>query len=113
MCSGIGVEGNSLPVCVQSWRWPPTLHAVPGLSHVVPIQEPVVRHLWGVRPWQPVSCLCCSMLWTCSAFRGHSLLSTENNLLQGGMNKKRLHYIEGGHHGNREQYINNLVRIMN
>jgi large subunit ribosomal protein L7e len=30
-----------------------------------------------------------------------------------GMDKKRLHYIEGGQAGNREQYINNLVRSMN
>lgn len=29
--------------------------------------------------------------------------------LQGGLDKKRLHYIEGGQAGNREQYINNLV----
>ena len=33
--------------------------------------------------------------------------------LQGGMDKKRLHYIEGGHHGNREHFINNLVQTMN
>eukprot|EP00884_Botryococcus_braunii_P021925 jgi/Botrbrau1/8416/Bobra.0237s0036.1 len=31
---------------------------------------------------------------------------------KGGMPKKRLHYIEGGQHGNREQYINNLLRNM-
>lgn len=29
------------------------------------------------------------------------------------MDKKRLHYIEGGHHGNREHFINNLVQTMN
>ena len=33
-------------------------------------------------------------------------------LSQGGMDKKRLHYIEGGHHGNREHFINNLVKTM-
>ena len=32
---------------------------------------------------------------------------------RGGLAKKRLHYIEGGQHGNREDYINNLVRVMN
>ena len=32
---------------------------------------------------------------------------------RGGMDKKRLHYIEGGQHGSREHYINNLVRNMN
>ncbi len=32
---------------------------------------------------------------------------------RGGMPKKRLHYIEGGQHGSREQYINNMVRTMN
>ncbi len=32
---------------------------------------------------------------------------------QGGLDKKRLHYIEGGQNGNRENYINNLVRAMN
>jgi hypothetical protein len=33
--------------------------------------------------------------------------------LQGGIDKKRLHYIEGGQAGNRAEYINNLVRAMN
>ncbi|KAK9838146.1 hypothetical protein WJX81_004043 [Elliptochloris bilobata] len=32
---------------------------------------------------------------------------------RGGMAKKRLHYIEGGQHGNREHYIDNLIRTMN
>ncbi len=32
--------------------------------------------------------------------------------VQGGMDKKRLHYCEGGHHGNREHFINNLVKTM-
>jgi large subunit ribosomal protein L7e len=32
---------------------------------------------------------------------------------KGGLAKKRLHYIEGGQAGNREDYINNLVRAMN
>ena len=32
---------------------------------------------------------------------------------RGGLPKKRLHYIEGGQHGAREDYINNLVRVMN
>ncbi|CAL5224504.1 g7200 [Coccomyxa viridis] len=32
---------------------------------------------------------------------------------RGGLPKKRLHYIEGGQHGARENYINNLVRVMN
>ena len=31
----------------------------------------------------------------------------------GGIDKKRLHYIEGGQAGNREHLINNLVRAMN
>jgi len=31
----------------------------------------------------------------------------------GGIDKKRLHYIEGGQAGNRQEYINNLVRSMN
>ena len=31
----------------------------------------------------------------------------------GGIHKKRVHYIEGGQSGNREAYINNLVRTMN
>ena len=72
---------------------------------------------------EPASCGACRLsgngnllpasVVSSSAFKGQSLLSIESDLLQGGMNKKRLHYIEGGHHGNREQYINNLVRIMN
>jgi len=32
---------------------------------------------------------------------------------KGGIDKKRLHYIEGGQAGNRQEYINNLVRAMN
>lgn len=32
---------------------------------------------------------------------------------KGGIDKKRLHFIEGGQAGNREQLINNLVRNMN
>jgi len=32
---------------------------------------------------------------------------------KGGMPKKRLHFIEGGQYGDREQYINGLVRRMN
>lgn len=32
---------------------------------------------------------------------------------KGGIDKKRLHYIEGGQAGNRAEYINNLVRAMN
>lgn len=32
---------------------------------------------------------------------------------KGGLSKKRLHYIEGGHAGNREVYINKLVASMN
>lgn len=32
---------------------------------------------------------------------------------RGGMAKKRLHYIEGGQHGSRENYIDNLIRVMN
>ena len=32
---------------------------------------------------------------------------------KGGMPKKRLHYIEGGQYGNREEYINTLIRRMN
>lgn len=35
------------------------------------------------------------------------------DVVQGGLDKKRLHYIEGGQAGNRENYINNLVRNMN
>ena len=31
----------------------------------------------------------------------------------GGLDTKRKHFIEGGQAGNREQYINNLVRVMN
>jgi len=34
-------------------------------------------------------------------------------LLAGGLGVKRKHFIEGGQAGNREQYINNLVRVMN
>eukprot|EP00887_Chlorella_sp_A99_P008230 scaffold12.g8230.t1 len=33
--------------------------------------------------------------------------------IEGGIDKKRLHYIEGGQAGNREAFINNLVRTMN
>ena len=32
---------------------------------------------------------------------------------KGGMAKKRLHFIEGGQYGDREQYINALIRRMN
>ena len=35
-----------------------TSHAVPIVLHVTRILEPVVRHVWGVRQWQPVLCLC-------------------------------------------------------
>lgn len=35
------------------------------------------------------------------------------NTPTGGISRKRKHFIEGGQHGNREQYINNLVRAMN
>ncbi len=31
----------------------------------------------------------------------------------GGMSKKRLHYVEGGQAGNREEKINGLIRAMN
>ncbi len=31
----------------------------------------------------------------------------------GGMSKKRLHYVEGGQAGNREDKINTLIRAMN
>ena len=31
----------------------------------------------------------------------------------GGMDRKRNHYIEGGQYGNREEFINNLIRRMN
>lgn len=33
--------------------------------------------------------------------------------LQGGIDKKRLHFIEGGQAGSREHLINNLIRVMN
>jgi hypothetical protein len=32
---------------------------------------------------------------------------------RGGIDKKRLHYVEGGQAGNREAKINNLIRRMN
>jgi large subunit ribosomal protein L7e len=32
---------------------------------------------------------------------------------RGGIDKKRLHYVEGGQAGNREGKINNLIRRMN
>ena len=32
---------------------------------------------------------------------------------KGGLSKKRVHFVEGGHAGNREDYINQLVRAMN
>lgn len=31
----------------------------------------------------------------------------------GGLSKKRVHYVEGGQAGNREEKINNLIRAMN
>ena len=31
----------------------------------------------------------------------------------GGLDKKRVHYVEGGHAGNREDKINALIRRMN
>lgn len=31
----------------------------------------------------------------------------------GGMDKKRVHYVEGGQAGNREEKINGLIRAMN
>ena len=31
----------------------------------------------------------------------------------GGMRKKTNHFVEGGDHGNREDFINNLIRKMN
>jgi large subunit ribosomal protein L7e len=42
-------------------------------------------------------CVCCCCV--CSA--------------RGGIDKKRLHYVEGGQAGNREGKINNLIRRMN
>jgi large subunit ribosomal protein L7e len=35
------------------------------------------------------------------------------NSARGGIDKKRLHYVEGGQAGNREGNINGLVRQMN
>ena len=35
------------------------------------------------------------------------------NSARGGIDKKRLHYVEGGQAGNREGKINNLIRRMN
>lgn len=35
------------------------------------------------------------------------------NSAKGGIDKKRLHYVEGGQAGNREEKINNLIRRMN
>ena len=35
------------------------------------------------------------------------------SLTVGGMDKKRLHYVEGGQCGNREHKINNMIRNMN
>jgi large subunit ribosomal protein L7e len=35
------------------------------------------------------------------------------NSARGGIDKKRLHYVEGGQAGNREEKINNLIRRMN
>lgn len=32
---------------------------------------------------------------------------------KGGIDVKRRHFVEGGQYGNREEYINNLVRRMN
>lgn len=31
----------------------------------------------------------------------------------GGMRKQTIHYVEGGDHGNREDFINNMIRTMN
>lgn len=31
----------------------------------------------------------------------------------GGMRKKTNHFVEGGDHGNREDFINNMIRAMN
>lgn len=42
---------------------------------------------------------------------GVSLFLFEN--LQGGLAKKRVHYVEGGQAGNREEKIDNLIRAMN
>lgn len=35
------------------------------------------------------------------------------NSARGGVDKKRLHYVEGGQAGNREEKINNFIRRMN
>lgn len=35
------------------------------------------------------------------------------NTPHGGFVKKRTHFVNGGDHGNREKYINKLVRAMN
>ena len=53
VCSGVGVEG--LLICAQSWRWLPSSHAAPTVLHAMPMLEPVMRHLWGVRQLPPAS----------------------------------------------------------
>jgi len=40
-------------------------------------------------------------------------LSPTSCFAVGGMDKKRVHYVEGGQCGNREHKINNLIRCMN
>ena len=60
----------------------------------------MLRHLTGDALWLAVAYSC---IIDNNAFIGCA----------GGLDKKRKHFIEGGQAGNREQYINNLVRVMN
>lgn len=64
--------------------------------------------------------MCCVPHLCVLALRPHRLQEANNflwpfklNSPRGGIDKKRLHYVEGGQAGNREDKINALIRRMN
>lgn len=62
---------------------------------------------------------CCNFQTKEQGLRIHDALDEQSFLhlfvssAVGGMDKKRVHYVEGGQCGNREVKINNLIRSMN
>ena len=57
----------------------------------------------------------CRVAWLFPAALPQRLIKLVSFLLAavGGMDKKRVHYVEGGQAGNREDKINNLIQRMN
>lgn len=88
----------SLCECIQERSWSSTVVQALGKYNIICIED-LIHEIYTVGP----------------AFKQASnfLWPFKLSAARGGLAKKRLHYIEGGQHGNREDYINNLVRVMN